>query len=323
MDPVTIIAPGGVSKAIIAVAYGFNCYEFVATTGGREIEVLASESEFVAEGAKPSHSGIPLLLPFPNRIREGKYTFEGREYELPADLVKYAGPNAIHGFAVDRPWRVTEKTESSVTGEFRLSVDAPERLPLWPSDFVATVTYSLSGTTLRGDVTIANSGDDPLPFGFGTHAYFKLPLGEGGDAGGCLVEAPAESRWLLEGGLPTGEKKSVEGDVGYDLRPPGAKFGPLKLDDVYTDVAYEDGELVTRVTDPAAKLAVVQRTDGSFREIVAFTPPWFEAVCLEPYTCATDAINLQAAGHDAGWRVLGPGESWSGWFTIAVEPTTD
>jgi aldose 1-epimerase len=71
-----------------------------------------------------------------------------------------------------------------------------------------------------------------------------------------------------------------------------------------------DGRVTCRMTDPAARLVVEQRCSGGFREIVAFTPPWATAVCLEPYTCVTDAINLQQKGIDAGLQVLPPGEAW-------------
>ena len=53
-------------------------------------------------------------------------------------------------------------------------------------------------------------------------------------------------------------------------------------------------------------------TTGDFREIVLFTPPHRNAVCVEPYTCVTDAVNLQANGVDAGWRELAPEEQWTG-----------
>ena len=49
----------------------------------------------------------------------------------------------------------------------------------------------------------------------------------------------------------------------------------------------------------------------SFREMVVFNPAHRQAFCIEPYTCTTDAANLQAKGLDAGWLVLQPGESWS------------
>ena len=76
--------------------------------------------------------------------------------------------------------------------------------------------------------------------------------------------------------------------------------------------------MICRITDPAAKLKVEQRFSAGFREIVAFTPPWAEAVCLEPYTCVTNAINLQQQGIDAGLQVLTPGETWTGRIEIEV-----
>jgi aldose 1-epimerase len=53
-------------------------------------------------------------------------------------------------------------------------------------------------------------------------------------------------------------------------------------------------------------------TTPAFREVVVFTPPHRQAFCIEPYTCTTDAVNLQARGIDAGWRVLPAGQHWDG-----------
>jgi aldose 1-epimerase len=51
---------------------------------------------------------------------------------------------------------------------------------------------------------------------------------------------------------------------------------------------------------------------------VAFTPPHRQGLCLEPYTCTTDAVNLQQRGVDAGWLVLPPGATWSGVVEMVV-----
>ena len=56
----------------------------------------------------------------------------------------------------------------------------------------------------------------------------------------------------------------------------------------------------------------------AFRELVAFTPPHRQAVCLEPYTCVTDAAHLQAQGIDAGWLSLPPGGRWTGVVEMVV-----
>lgn len=314
--PIAILtdpATGGTAR--IATELGLNCFDFEASVDGQSVKVIDSAEGF-ENGDKPvSHSGIPVLFPFPNRIRGGKFSWEGTDYELPESLVGYEGSgNAIHGFCLDRPWRVLEQTESSLKAEFQTSVDAPERLPLWPADAYIQIEYSLNNNCLRADILVRNPDSKPLPWGFGTHAYFRLPLADGA-ADECTVSAPAHKCWELESCLPTGRVVSPPKAAELNDSP---RFGDIKLDDVYTNVEAENGVITCEIMDGAAGLRVVQRCDDSFREIVAFTPPWTTAVCLEPYTCTTDAINLQQQGVDAGLRILGPGESWRGWIEIAA-----
>ncbi|HEX6984035.1 MAG TPA: aldose 1-epimerase [Planctomycetaceae bacterium] len=319
MEHLTLTDLDSGSTARIAVAFGFNCYEFVAALGGRRVDVIASQPEFVERGEKPSRSGIPILFPFPNRIKGGRFVWDGREYVLPKDRVGYNLDNAIHGFCLDRPWRVTRRTANGATGEFRLSRDAAECRDCWPADFVIEVRYEVLGPALRCDVRVTNPDAVPLPFGFGTHPYFKLPLAGDSRFEDCLVQAPAAERYELIDNLPTG--RTVPAEETIDLRE-GVALGGLKLDDVYTGLSYEPHGLVTRVVDPKAGLEVVQTCDRSFRELVLLTPFWAQAVCVEPYTCTTDAIHLQEQGFDAGLRVLKPGEEFRTWFELRVRPVT-
>lgn len=316
-DSILLEDPVTQSTALISPQVGFNCFNFRARlTDDRQIEVIDAADGFAQGGKPPSHSGIPLLFPFPNRIKGGKYSWDGKDYELPESLVGQEGQgNSIHGFCLDRPWRIIEQTESSATGIFRFSTDAPDRLPLWPGDGEIEVKYSLHNACLRADITVRNPGDRPLPWGFGTHAYFKLPLMAGSSADNCTVYAPVDKRWELDACLPNGTIIDPPEDAQLNQAP---RFGGLKLDDVYTNVESDDGIVTCRIVDEDASVQVIQRCDDSFREVVAFTPPWTTAVCLEPYTCTTDAINLQQQGIDAGLRVLEPGGEWKGWIEIAA-----
>lgn len=308
------------STAQIATHLGFNCFDFQAVgTDGRTVSVIEADPNFTTDASSFSRNGIPLLFPFPNRIEGGRYSWNGKDYHLPESLVGYEGQgNAIHGFVLDRPWRVIEQTESSVTATFQLSIDDPERCHLWPADAEIQIKYSLSGSTLRADITVRNPSEEPLPWGFGTHAYFRLPMAEGSSADTCTVYAPAEKQWVLNDCLPTGE---LQNPATGDQLTQAPEFGSLKLDDVYTNVQSEDGVVTCRIVDEQSGLQIVQTSDDSFREIVAFTPPWTKAVCLEPYTCTTNAINLQQKGVDAGLQVLAPGAEWNGWIEISAGPT--
>lgn len=316
MELLTLGDPSG-STAKIAAHRGMNCVEFLAALpDGASVDVIASEPGFETGVGKPSWNGIPILFPYPNRIRDGRFSWNGRDYELPESKVSHDGNgHAIHGFCLDRTWRVTEHIGHQVVGEFQLSVDAPECLDLWPADFVLTVRYTLHGPRLRLDVTVRNPDTRPLPWGFGTHAYFRLPLSPDSDSKHCLIEAPAHEQWELVDCLPAGRKTAVTDDT--DLRD-GMYYDVLKLDDVLTGLKSENDMIETTIYDESAGLQVIQRFDTSFRDLVVFNPPWADAVCMEPYTCVTDAINLEQQGIDAGLRVLEPGQECSAWIEIAV-----
>ena len=316
MQPVLIRDPVSRSSAQILPELGFNCFDFQAVVGERVISVLDASPEFATGSGRPSGHGIPILFPFPNRIREGRYHWNDDDYALPDTVVPYDRTgNAIHGFCLDRPWRVIDRGEQFVVGEFHLSVDAPDRAEFWPADFILTVRYAIRDATLETRVLIHNPDDKLLPWGFGTHPYFRLPLAADSQSTQCLIEIPASEEWELIDCLPTGVRRPVPEDK--DFRE-GEYFGIAALDDVLTGLspAQEQPFVETVIYDEPAGLQVAQRFDPVFREAVVFTPPDRDAFCIEPYTCTTDAINLEPRGVDAGWKTLSPGTETQLWIDI-------
>jgi aldose 1-epimerase len=319
MDILTLTDPASGSFAQIAVDRGFNCFAFRVRQGHESVDVVDADEGFARGEGKPSGHGIPLLFPFPNRIRDGRFQWDGREFDLTAagNVARDANGHAIHGFCLDRPWRVTQRGENFAVGEFRLSVDAADRRPLWPTDCRIEVRYTVTGAALRAEVTVSNPDDQPMPWGFGTHPYFKLPLSAESNPDRCLVQAPATELWELGDCLPTGKRIPVPEDK--DLRD-GAYFDVLKLDDVYTGLPVGTEPHECRIVDEQAGRQVVQRCDPQFRELVVYTPANRSAVCLEPYTCVTDAVHLEPNGVDAGWRTLQPHGAFHTWIEIALGP---
>jgi aldose 1-epimerase len=232
---------------------------------------------------------------------------------MPQSEVPCNRTNAIHGFCLDRPWRVTHQTAHRVTAEFQLSVDAPDRRELWPADFLIRGTYTLYETALSFDLHIENVDTVPLPWGFGTHAYFKVPLSADGSPADCLMVAPVDAHWKLQESLPTGDTLSLS--EPYSELPDGFRIGTAPLDDVFR---LEPGARSCSVMDEAAGYQITQSFSPEFTQLVVFTPPGRNAVCLEPYTCLTDAINLPQT--ETGLRTLPPGETESLNVTIALEP---
>lgn len=310
MENITLHDPASGATAEVLVSLGFNCHRFSILHRGRQVDLLWRSPTFLSGSDRPSRSGIPILFPFPGRIRGTTFEWQGKSYSIPAG--DNFG-NAIHGFVHTRPWRVLEKDRRKIVGQFQASVDDPNLREQWPGDFRITASYDLSGGMLRLNYLIENPGETPLPCGLGLHPYFHVPLLDG-DPKNCLALLPGSERWVLDQMLPTGERQPLEQAQEYRA---GAAFGSLQLDDVFTGLQFDGGWCRGHVYDPAAKLAVTISFNSTFRECVVFTPPHREAICIEPYTCVPNAAELAGRGIDAGLRVLAPGES----FTAAVELT--
>lgn len=290
-------------------ALGFNAFRWQA--GGQEL--LYRNPQFFTDN-RPTRGGFPVLFPFPNRIRAGRFAWQGKQYQLP--LGDSTLKNAIHGFAFKHAWRVIDQGADAagawITGEFHGAADAPETLSLWPADYRVRVTYRLFEKVLRVEIDVDNPDTKPLPFGIGFHPYFLLaPFG----AAQAIVAARAAKLWELIDNLPTGNVLDL--DSKRDLRH-GQAYADLQLDDVMTNLSAFTKDRQDRlgmigvVRHPSGERMLTLWASDDFRELVLFTPPHREAICLEPYTCTSDAINLQERGIDAGLRVLQAGEHWRG-----------
>jgi aldose 1-epimerase len=286
----TLRAPDG-ATAEVAPAFGCNCFAFAADQPVLEPVAFADFKQ------KPTSYGIPILFPFPNRIRDGRFQFQERTYEINPPR---------HGFVRDKAWRVLASGADAeagawLTAGFDAGDHAAQILTQFPFPFQLEVTYRLRGGALEMQTIARNKGDADMPAGFGIHPYFRRP------ARGTL-KVPAARRWELADSLPTGHLLDVDG--AFDLRH-DADVNKLQLDDIYTDVTADaDGLVRCTLTDAdAARQTVVEFDRQEFPHVVVYTPPApRRAICVEPNTCPTDAFNLQTRGINADVFVLRPGE---------------
>lgn len=301
------------SWASVAPALGCNLVSFGAEIDGRSIESFLQPADERPSQA-PGHYGAPVLYPFPNRLRDGRAQFGGRQIVVDRSPGQ---PHAIHGLVRQRAWRVDRAAAESEAAVLACSVEADaDVLRQFPFAFRLTLTFRLSARSLRIDVQATNQGDAAMPMGFGWHPYFRLPLLTGGDRRRAIVRIPSERIWQLDDTLvPTGEV--VEPSPERNFRQPRA-LGSIYLDDVYTGVDRSAGASACELTDPTTGDALRVSAGPTFREWVAYAPPTRPAICFEPYTCPTDAFNLTDQGIDAGVIVLEPGERWSDWMELEL-----
>jgi aldose 1-epimerase len=315
-----ILEDGQDSGLEVWPALGFNCYRWFVQRGGTR-ELLYNDPAMF-EKNQTTRIGFPVLFPFPNRIRAGQFSWAGKTYQLPCN--DSTRKNAIHGFACRVPWRIIDQGTSAddawVTGEFHAARDFGRLKDFgqldscWPTDHRIQLTYRLAQHRLRLEARVDNPESRPLPFGLGFHPYFRSDC----VGSGCQMWVPAESFWELDESLPTGKIYPVKGRL--DLRQ-GKNIIELKLDDVLTGLpGDEPGQVLVErggLRSTQSPNSLKMHASPDFREIVVFTPPHGKAVCIEPYTCTTDAVNSRQQQIDAGWKVLQPGESWAGVVELA------
>lgn len=245
-----------------------------------------------------------LLLPWPNRVRDGRYEFAGSTHQLPVNEV--AAGNAIHGLTRWAPWTVLGRTDSAVRWGHVLH---PQ--PGYPFRLRLECDYRLGDDGLTVTVTATNDGGSPAPYGHGMHPY--LTVGRCVDE--CELTVPAGSYQEVDHrGLPT--RTAPVAGTDYDFRAARA-MGEVALDTPVTDLQRdEDGSCTVRLTEPGTGRHVVLRAGPAYRWLQLFTGDALgararEALAVEPMTCPPDAFN---SGTDL--VVLEPGGRHSASYTI-------
>jgi len=283
------ISSGAQRAVIVEVGGGVREYAIA----GRPV-LHAYEVGEMCDGAH----GAPLI-PWPNRLADGRYRFDGADYQVA--LTEPAAHNAIHGFLRWRPWRALERGPGRVVMGARL-----HPTPGYPFALDVSVAYELGETGLTVATTAVNVGARACPYGAGQHPYLSPG---GGSLDDCLLELPARTRILTDAqrAIPTGSEP-VDGTL-FDFR--GARrLGDLRVDGAFTDLTRDPaGHAVTKLF----------RTDGSCVELwVDERYPFVElytadtlaparrrgGLAVEPMTCAPNAFQS-----GEGLVRLDPGES--------------
>lgn len=250
----------------------------------------------LAQNCSPETSSY-VLAPYSNRIREGRFRFAGRTYQLRPNWPD--GRQTIHGEVHGRPWSAQRLDGHTL----RCAFDASGLQDLnFPFPFKVEVVYRLQGESLEISTTLMNVGTEPMPAGFGHHPYFMRRLGLSDEA---RLSFEAQSVYLTDAScLPTRPAQAIPPEFDFSHPRP---LGATQLDHVF---AGWKGRL--RLDWPGSGWCMELMADPIFSHLVVFTAP-DGSVALEPVSHATDGFNLLSQGwENTGVRVLQPGEQMAG-----------
>ncbi|GAA0473452.1 aldose 1-epimerase [Paractinoplanes deccanensis] len=295
-----VAAKSGTQWSIEADGHSAVVVEVGGVLRGYSVNGVKVLDGFEADELSPASAG-QILAPWPNRIRDGKYTFEGQSYQLP--LTEPARHNAIHGLVNWARWSEVARTDASVTLEYQLP--AQIGYPWW---LTLRTTWTVSADGLRCDQEVVNNSDSGAPWGYSVHPYLELP---GVAVDDILLHVPGKTRIVADGRLLPIGANPVAG-TEYDFNEP-RRIGALVLDTTFGDIEH-DARGITEVTiaDPGSDAKVVVWADGKFKYWQVFSGDTLHgerfrrSVAIEPMTCPPDAFRT---GRDL--IVLAPGERWT------------
>ncbi|MEW9534612.1 aldose 1-epimerase family protein [Microbispora sp. NPDC049125] len=295
------IAAGGYRAVLTEVGAGLRALTFE----GRPLVVDYPEDHAPVGGAGQ------LLIPWPNRVKDGRYVFGGEERRLAVTEPKTG--NAAHGFVRSLPWTVSSRDAAAV--EFRLRL-FPQLG--YPHVLDLTAAYSIGPTGLLAEVSAVNVGGGTAPYGIGAHPYLTLGTGRVDEA---VLELPA-AEWapVDDRKIPTG-RRDVEG-TEYDFRSP-RPIGSLVLDTPFTALARgEDGLVRVRLRAADGSHGVELWAGDGVRWLQLFTgdtlaEPYRRAgVAVEPMSCPPNAFGT---GEDL--ITLAPGDGVTHRWGISALPS--
>lgn len=269
----------GRTRASVAPEAGGRIVQLSVFDGDRWLPLLHAPRDPALLLSQPLEWGSYVTAPWPGRMDVGRFTWEGRLYNVPVN----AGPHSIHGRGVYREWVL----EEIATDRCRLSIVFEG----WPFPARATQEVRVRDDRIEQRVELRSEGGSRFPAGIGWHPWFRRDIGGSRDA---RVLVDADRVYETQDMIPTGWLQAAQGDL--DLRAYPA-LGDRRLDACYRHpraLAIRWGSLELRM-----------ESFPNVRHAVVYTP--VHAVCVEPQTCASDAFNLARQGIDGvGVAIVSP-----------------
>ncbi|MEH0687865.1 aldose 1-epimerase [Vibrio cholerae] len=250
--------------------YRVNHSPFSFIVGYQDSQNVIQSHPFFSRSAK--------LFPFPNRLKNGQYHYQGHDYRLPANFPW--SEHAVHGLLYNQPFQVveTDAQEHFATARFRYETD--HLADGFPFAFRLDVCYHIDETgRLRCYTEITNTGESPFPYGDAWHPYFSL----GDSLAQCQLSLSPHQEVVHCDDLPTGKYTSNT-----------ALSSPTTLADVTLNHCYRfhqssDQSLILTRADQQARLDYQQGANYPFIQL--YTPASEPSIAIEPMSCPADAFN--------------------------------
>ena len=271
--------------------------------GGQLVNIIDGYTDYQTLITR-SYFKSALLLPFPNRLNDGKYTYEGKTYHFPIN--DKSGNNNLHGFydCYDMDYQILQLEEDRVIVELTSTYKGEN--PSYPFPFDFSVKYCLSeNNALECEIFAKNTGSSSMPFGFGWHPYFKI----GTSAKTLQLQMPTcQIVEVNKDMIPTGVQNPYNQFILLET------IGDTFLDNCFALKQQKGKAEVKLYSDEFHTTITYWQEADKFPFFQIFTPTYGTSIAIEPMTCNVDAFN-----NKDGLLELQPNETFTGKFGIDIK----
>lgn len=266
---------------VIIINDELNFKSIIYPNLGAAIQELSVNNISIIDGITNDIDGLNLyktkfnssfLFPFPNRVKDGKYSFENNDYQL--DVNESNLNNRLHGHIFNKSFAVKSQNTSKDTASVTFSYSDEGNTTGFPFPYEIELTYSFTNSSMSIDFNVVNTGKSSFPYGIGWHPYFNAKnLGE------SVIDFKANNQYLVD------DQMIPKGEVPLKFKTP-LEMGKTFLDDCFIA---EESKVSYKTDEYDIKIDFSSDKPNSFLQF--YTPETRDCIAIEPMTCAPNSVN--------------------------------
>lgn len=266
-----------------------SSYTKIFLNQGASLQELNLNNKTIIKNLDPSPYkntfASSILFPFTNRVKDGKYKFQEKNYQLETNSINEN--NAIHGFVYNKTFEIKEQNSNKNEASVKLIYSESKKTKGFPFRYSIELIYTLTKDSLTLRVSVYNNDKKPFPFTMGWHPYFY-------------------SKSLYNSFLSLNTNKKISFDnrmilngVNDIILEKDLQIKDNKLDDCYI---LNNNKMLFKTPDYTIRISSTSKENY----LQIYTPNKTSAIAIEPCTSPSNGFN-----NKMGLQILEPDSSYN------------
>jgi aldose 1-epimerase len=225
-----------------------------------------------------------ILFPFANRIEDGIYKFDRKDYFL--DINQAQENNAIHGLVYNKTFELVEKKVTQEEATVLLRYVEKGHAQGFPYSYRVDIKYTLTKCSINLSASVKNTDVKQFPFTLGWHPYFTST-----DLYDSIVRFKSHKQVYFD------ERNITQGLRDFEIKDQ-FKIENKSLDDCFV---LDSNKILFETPDYSFELTSSEKE--CFLQL--YTPPKSNTIAIEPTTGVSNSFNNRI-----GLKTLKPNDSY-------------